>query len=48
MEANNYQHIIMANYKIRLAGFCEYNNELSGTAEPSIPSQGRFRSTALM
>jgi hypothetical protein len=29
MEANNCHHVILANYKIILAGSCEYNNEPS-------------------
>ena len=40
---------------MRLAGSCEYNNEPSWPAEPSqfyfepsLPSQGRFRSAELM
>jgi hypothetical protein len=55
MEANNCHHMIMDNYKMRLAGSCEYNNEPSWPAEPSLfyfepslPSQGRFCSTELI
>jgi hypothetical protein len=39
---------VMANYKMRLAGSYEYNNELFLLAEPSLPSLRRFHSNELI
>jgi hypothetical protein len=54
METNNCHHV-MANYKMRLAGSYEYNNEPFWLAEPSLfyfkpslPFLGRFHSNELI